>query len=340
MVQKLNEFEALPQISIVIPMYDEEPNIDHLFERLFAVMSNIKADFEIICVNDGSSDRTLALLLKYHNLHPEIKVVDLSRNFGKEIALTAGIDYAVGQAVIPLDADLQDPPELIAELISRWQEGYDVVYAVRRSRQGESWLKRFTSKVFYKCIRQVSSTSIPADTGDFRLLDRCVVEALKQLPERTRFMKGLFAWVGYRQTHIYFDRPERYGGQTSWNYWHLWNLAIEGIASFSTAPLKIWIYVGSVIAALAFLYATFLILRTLIFGIDIAGYASLMVVILFLGGIQLLTLGVLGEYLGRVYEEVKGRPLYLVREQYGFPTSSARREQKSAIDPPIQSERF
>lgn len=321
MIKELDDFEVLPRISIVIPMHDEEQNIDYLFDRLFTIMSIIKADFEIICVNDGSSDRTLALLLKYHDCHPEIKVIDLSRNFGKEIALTAGIDYAIGQAVIPLDADLQDPPELIAELISKWQEGYDVVYAVRRSRQGESWLKRFTSKVFYKCIGQVSPISIPADTGDFRLLDRCVVEALKQLPERTRFMKGLFAWVGYRQTYIYFDRPERYGGQTSWNYWKLWNLALDGIASFSTVPLKIWTYVGSMIAMLAFLYATFLILRTLIFGIDIPGYASLMVVILFLGGVQILTLGVIGEYLSRVYEEVKGRPLYLVRGQYGFSDS-------------------
>ncbi|NEQ67995.1 MAG: glycosyltransferase, partial [Symploca sp. SIO2D2] len=232
--------------------------------------------------------------------------------------LTAGIDYAGGAAVIPIDADLQDPPELIEQLVAKWREGYDVVYATRRSRQGESWPKRFTARSFYRTIGWMSPVPIPRDTGDFRLLDRQVVEALKQMPERTRFMKGLFGWAGFKQTSVLFDREPRINGTTTWNYWRLWNFAIDGITSFSFLPLKVWSYIGLVISFLAFLYATFLVIRTLIFGVDLPGYASLMVTVLFLGGIQLITLGIIGEYLGRVYEEVKGRPLYLVRDSYGF----------------------
>jgi glycosyltransferase involved in cell wall biosynthesis len=245
-------------------------------------------------------------------------VINLSRNFGKEIALTAGLDHAAGQAIIPIDADLQDPPELIGEMIAKWREGYDVVYCTRRSREGETWLKRFTADYFYRIIGHLSQVTIPSNTGDFRLLDRRVVEALKQMPERNRFMKGLFAWVGFKQTALYFDRNPRFRGDTKWNYWKLWNFALDGITSFSLLPLKVWSYVGSIISLLSLLYAIYLVLRTLILGIDLPGYASLMVAILFLGGIQLIGLGVLGEYLGRVYEEVKNRPLYLVRERYGF----------------------
>ena len=299
-------------------MYNEELNIDYLFERLLYVMNSLDSKYEIICVNDGSKDNTLQCLINYCQRNPNIKVINLSRNFGKEIALTAGIDHTRGQAVIPIDADLQDTPELIIELVNKWQQGYDVVYATRLFREGESWLKRFTANVFYHIISRISPIPIPRNTGDFRLLDRRVVEALKQMPERTRFMKGLFAWVGYKQTSIYYDRPQRYRGKTKWNYWKLWNFAIDGIASFSLAPLKIWTYIGLVIALLAFTYAIFLVLRTLIWGIDIPGYASLMVAILFLGGVQILTLGLIGEYLGRVYEETKQRPLYLIRDSYGF----------------------
>jgi len=306
------------EISVVVPLYNEEPNIDYLFERLLLVLAQMNIGYEIICVNDGSQDNTLKCLIEYHRRHPVIKIVNLSRNFGKEVALTAGIDYAGGAAVIPIDADLQDPPELIEQLVAKWREGYDVVYATRRSRQGESWPKRFTARSFYRTIGWMSPVPIPRDTGDFRLLDRQVVEALKQMPERTRFMKGLFGWAGFKQTSVLFDREPRLNGTTTWNYWRLWNFAIDGITSFSFLPLKVWSYIGLVISFLAFLYATFLVIRTLIFGVDLPGYASLMVTVLFLGGIQLITLGIIGEYLGRVYEEVKGRPLYLVRDSYGF----------------------
>ncbi|ACK68359.1 glycosyl transferase family 2 [Rippkaea orientalis PCC 8801] len=306
------------EISIIVPCYNESPNIDYLFERIFSVLNSLNLPYEIICVDDGSRDDTLIKLIDYHHRYREIKVIGLSRNFGKEIALTAGIDYAQGNAVIPIDADLQDPPELISELIAKWQEGYEVVYAKRRSRQGESFLKRFTADVFYRVISNMSNVSIPRDTGDFRLLDRRVVNALKQIPERNRFMKGLFAWVGFKQTAILYDRLPRYQGKTKWNYWKLWNFAIDGITSFSMVPLKVWSYLGVILSFLAFLYGIFLIVRTLILGIDVPGYASLMVTTLFLGGIQLISLGVIGEYLGRVYEEVKQRPLYLVRECYGI----------------------
>jgi glycosyltransferase involved in cell wall biosynthesis len=307
-----------PVLSIVVPMHNEQANLDHLFQRLADVLDRLNLSYEIICIDDGSRDRTLPLLVKYHFTDSRIKVISFSRNFGKEIALTAGIDYASGDAVIPIDADLQDPPELIEALIGKWREGFDVVYATRRSRLGESWMKRLTAGGFYRVIDKIGSVTIPRDTGDFRLLDRRVVDVLKQLPERTRFMKGLFSWVGFRQTSILFDRAQRFQGRSSWNYWRLWNFAVDGITSFSLIPLKVWGYVGIVLSLLAFVYATFLIIRTLMLGVDVPGYASLMVAVLFLGGVQLITLGILGEYLGRVYEEVKGRPLYLVRDRYGF----------------------
>jgi glycosyltransferase involved in cell wall biosynthesis len=305
-------------LSLIVPLYNEEENIDYLFQRLLAVLDSIGMSYEIICINDGSRDRTWDYLLKNHQENPAIKVINLSRNFGKEIALTAGLDHAAGQAIIPIDADLQDPPELIVEMIAKWQEGYDVVYCTRRSRAGESWFKRFTADYFYRIIGRLSQVSIPSNTGDFRLINRQVLEAIKQMPERNRFMKGLFAWVGFKQTAIYFDRKPRHRGGTKWNYWKLWNFALDGITSFSLLPLKVWSYVGSLISLISFLYALYLILRTLLWGIDYPGYASLMVAILFLGGIQLIGLGVLGEYLGRVYDEVKNRPLYLIRDRLGF----------------------
>ncbi|MBE9037038.1 glycosyltransferase family 2 protein [aff. Roholtiella sp. LEGE 12411] len=306
------------ELSVIIPIYNEELNIDYLFERLVSVLNCLNIKYEIVCVNDGSKDNTLKYLIEHHHRNSAIKIVNLSRNFGKEIALTAGIDYSIGAAVVPIDADLQDPPELIEELIAKWREGYDVVCATRRSRRGESWIKRFTANTFYRMIAQLSHIPIPRNTGDFRLLDRRVVNALKQMPERNRFMKGLFAWVGFKQTLVLYDRPQRYKGITKWNYWRLWNFAIDGITSFSFIPLKIWSYLGLAISLLSFLYASFLVIRTFLLGIDIPGYASLMVAVLFLGGVQLLSLGMIGEYLGRVYEEVKGRPLYFVQECYGF----------------------
>jgi polyisoprenyl-phosphate glycosyltransferase len=306
------------QISVVIPLYNEEENIDILFKRVISALESLKLTYEIICINDGSKDKTLDILIDYHLNNSDIKVINLSRNFGKDIALTAGIDYASGNAVIPIDADLQDPPELIGEMVLKWQEGYDIVYATRKTRQSETWFKRSTANAFYVLLDKITKISIPRNTGDFRLLDRKAVEALKRLPERTRFMKGLFAWVGFKSTYILFERQPRYQGNTKWNYWKLWNFALDGITSFSLLPLKIWTYIGLIISLLSLFYASFLVIRTIFLGIDVPGYASLMVAILFLGGIQLITLGIIGEYLGRVYEEIKGRPLYLVRDLYGL----------------------
>lgn len=316
----MNKSVEAPELSLVIPCYNEEDNLDYLFERLQSVLEPLQSTYEIICINDGSKDNTLGRLIQHHQSNPRIKVINFSRNFGKEAALSAGLDFATGNAIIPIDADLQDPPELITELLAKWHEGYDVVNAVRRSRRGESWLKKFTANNFYRIIGKISSIPIPADTGDYRLLDRQVVEALKKLPERNRFMKGLFSWVGYKQTAIYFDRDPRKRGKTSFNYWKLWNFALDGITSFSSFPLKIWGYFGILISGFALFYGLFLVIKTLILGIDVPGYASTIVAILFLGGIQLITLGIIGEYIARMYEEVKNRPLYLVRDSYGFKT--------------------
>ncbi|MEN9203067.1 MAG: glycosyltransferase family 2 protein [Thermostichus sp. DG_1_6_bins_120] len=307
-----------PELSILIPCKNEADNLEHLFERLRQTLDPLLLSYELVCVNDGSQDNTLEILLDFHRRDPRIKVINLSRCFGKEIALTAAIDYASGKAVIPIDADLQDPPELIPQMLELWQQGYQVVYAVRRSRQGESWFKQLTAHGFYHVIDQLSQVRIPRNTGDFRLLDRQVVDAIKQMRERTRFMKGIFAWVGYRQTAIFYDRAPRYRGKTQWNYWRLWNLAVEGITSFSSWPLRVWSYVGLFISLLALLYGAFLVTRTLLLGSDVPGYASLAVMVLFLGGIQLISLGIIGEYLGRIFEEVKGRPLYLVQGAFGF----------------------
>ena len=307
-------------LSVVVPMYNEADNVGEFYARVKIVLERLGEPWEIVCVNDGSNDATLAQLVALHHADARVKVVNFSRNFGKEIALTAGIDHACGQAVIPIDADLQDPPELVADLVAKWREGYDIVNATRRSRQGESWLKRVTAGAFYRVLENMADIPIPRNTGDFRLLARPAVDALKRLPERTRFMKGLFAWVGFKQATVLYDRHPRHAGLTKWNYWRLWNFAIDGIVSFSSAPLKVWSYFGLGIAVLAFLYALFLVSRTLLYGIELPGYASLMVAVLFMGGIQLITLGVLGEYLGRIYDETKQRPLYIVRDYYGIET--------------------
>lgn len=299
-------------------MYNEEKNIAEFHERLVTALENIGGSWEIICVNDGSNDTTLLQLISLHNQDKRFKVISFSRNFGKEIAMTAGIEKASGQVLIPIDADLQDPPELIPEMIEKWREGYQIVNATRRVRHGETWLKRFTAKTFYSFINKISTIPIPTNTGDFRLISRPVVEALKMMPERTRFMKGLFAWVGFQQATVYYDRHPRNAGNTKWNYWRLWNFAIDGLASFSSVPLRIWSYCGLMLSLLSFLYAAFLVVKTVIFGKDWPGYASTMVAILFLGGIQLISLGVIGEYLGRVYKEVKMRPLYIIERSYGF----------------------
>lgn len=308
----------MPELSIVIPMYNEADALEHLFARLRPCVEMVTTNYEVVCVNDGSRDATLAKLREMHTADPRIKVVDLSRNFGKEIALTAGIDYSRGQAVIPIDADLQDPPELIAELVEQWRRGYKVVLATRRSRPGDTWLKRKSAEWFYTAMNKVSTVKLPPNTGDYRLMDRVVVDAVRQMPERTRFMKGIFAWVGFPTTTVYFDRQQRVAGITTWNYWKLWKFALDGIFSFTTVPLKVWTYVGAFISMSSFLWAMYIFTRTLIHGPDVAGYPSLMVAVLFMGGIQLLSIGIIGEYVGRIYRESKQRPLYLVQETVGI----------------------
>ena len=305
-------------LSAVVPMYNEEKNIDVFFSRVFSVLEKLTPEYEIICVNDGSTDTTLEKLLEYHQKNSSVKIINLSRNFGKERALTAGLDYAKGDVVIPIDADLQDPPELIEELVHKWREGYDVVYATRRVRRGESLVRRAITALFYILLNKVSEIPIPRNTGDFRLLDKQVVKALCQLPETGRFMKGLFSWVGFRQTAVLYDRQPRYAGKSSWNYWKLWNFALDGFTSFSFLPLRIWSYVGIIISLLAIIFAGILIVSVLVKGIDVPGYASLMVVMLFLGGIVLIGLGIQGEYIGRLFNEVKKRPLYFVCGKWGL----------------------
>jgi polyisoprenyl-phosphate glycosyltransferase len=313
-------------ISIVCPFYNEAQGVGAFFSRLIPVLDRLGHGYEVICVNDGSRDGTLAALLAMRALHPSVRVIDLSRNFGKEAALTAGLDAARGDAVIPIDVDLQDSPELIAKLVQEWKRGFEVVLAKRVDRRTDSFAKRLTAFLFYRLHNSISSEPLlPENVGDFRLMDRKVVEAIKQLPERRRFMKGIFAWVGFRSTTVEYVRDSRFAGKSRFTGWKLWNFALEGITSFSTAPLRIWTYLGLAVASLAFVYAAFIIIRTVVHGIDVPGYASLLAVTLFLGGIQLIGLGVLGEYLGRVYSEAKQRPIYIVRDSYE-PSQAARRE--------------
>jgi glycosyltransferase involved in cell wall biosynthesis len=301
-------------LSIVVPAYDEEAVIREFHRRLSAVVQELGCQSEIVYVNDGSTDGTLAAMETLKKSDSQVAIVDLSRNFGKEIALTAGLDHATGDAVVVIDADLQDPPELIPELVRYFREGYDVVYAQRTSRVGEGFIKRSTAHLFYRLIRAFSRVKIPEDTGDFRLLSRRAVDSLKLLREQHRFMKGLFAWIGYRHKAVPYNREPRLAGHTKWNYWRLWNFALEGFTSFTIAPLKIATYLGIVTAVAAFVYALRIIYKTLIYGDPVAGYPSLMVAVLFLGGVQLMTIGVLGEYLGRMFDETKKRPLYFLND--------------------------
>jgi glycosyltransferase involved in cell wall biosynthesis len=306
-----------PLISIVAPFYNEEEGVEAFHQRLTQVVDAIPdVRIEFVCVNDGSRDATLARLIEIAKRDIRVRVIDLSRNFGKEAALTAGLDEAQGDAVIPIDADLQDPPELIPAFITKWREGFDVVTARRIDRQSDSFLKRKTAELFYRFHNSIADTAIPENVGDFRLMDRSVVAALKTLPERRRFMKGLFAWVGFRGTVIDYVREARVAGTSKFTGWRLWNFALEGITSFSTIPLRMWTYIGGSLAILAFGYALFIIGRTFVFGIDVPGYASLLAIVLFLGGVQLIGIGVIGEYIGRIYQESKRRPVYIVRGRF------------------------
>lgn len=301
-----------PVFSIVVPAYNEATGLEALHARLSSVMNQIGDAWEVVYVNDGSTDATLDVLHRLHARDPSVALVNLSRNFGKEIATTAGLDHTTGQAVIVIDADLQDPPEIIPELVTQWRAGFDMVYAQRRARGGETWLKKATASAFYRLMAHTGRVQLPRDVGDFRLMSRRATDALLQLREHHRFMKGLFAWIGFPSVAVPYDRAPRHAGESKWNYWKLWNLAIEGITSFTVMPLKVATYLGLVVAVFAFLYGVQIVLKTLFFGNPVAGYPSLLAVVLFLGGVQLMTLGVIGEYLGRVFNETKARPLYIV----------------------------
>jgi glycosyltransferase involved in cell wall biosynthesis len=311
------------QLSMIVPVKDEEEAVAPFVERVSAVLDSLfpgggAPDWEILFIDDGSEDSTLAAIHAAHRRDPRVRALSLSRNFGKEAALSAGLDFAAGKAVIPIDVDLQDPPEMIGAMLAKWREGYEVVYGVRRNRASDSLPKRLTADLYYRAHNYLSSDKIPEHAGDFRLLDRSVVDVIRRMPERNRFMKGLFAWGGFRQAAVEYDRVPREVGSTKFRYWKLWTLALDGITSASTMPLRIWSYIGVVIALLSLVYAIFVVVRTTLFGIDVPGYPSLMVAILFFGGLQLISLGVLGEYVGRILVEAKQRPLYVVREKVGL----------------------
>ena len=305
-----------PILSLICPCYNEEEVISFFITSLDKILKNINLSYEVIIINDGSTDNSLNILKKLQNNYSNIKIINLSRNFGKEAALTAGLDKASGDAIIPIDVDFQDPPNLIPKLVSKWQEGFDVVLAKRKDRTNDHFLKSFSAKYFYKFHNKISDLEIPDNVGDFRLISKRVLEALKQLPENQRFMKGIFAWVGYKTTTVEYKREKREAGTSNFNGWKLWNFAIDGITSFSTLPLRVWTYLGFIISFLSFIYGTVIVIKTLILGVDLPGYASILASILFLGGIQLIGIGVLGEYIGRIYIESKKRPTYIIESEF------------------------
>ena len=308
-------------LSVIVPVKDEQDAIETFITRVRGVIEALPdpaaRSFEILFVDDGSTDATMDRIRAAHAADKRIRAVSLSRNFGKEAALSAGLDHARGEAIVPIDADLQDPPELLGEMLAKWREGFEIVYGVRNNRETDSLPKRLTADLYYRSHNWLSSDKIPEHAGDFRLLDRKVADVIRRMPERTRFMKGLFAWAGFRQASVSYTREPRKIGRSKFNYWKLWTFALDGITSASTVPLRVWSYLGGTVALFAIGYAVFVIVRTLISGVQVPGYASLMVAVLFLGGLQLLSLGILGEYVGRIMIETKNRPLYVVREHVG-----------------------
>ena len=312
-----SESETGTDLTLVVPVYNESESLPLFIDRTTRSLAALGLSYEIIFVDDGSKDNSLQLLIGAAQRDPRVRVLEFSRNFGKEAALTAGLDAATGKAVIPIDADLQHPPEIIQSMVALWHEGFDVVLGCRASRENDRPIQRRLAHLFYKVHNRLADCRIPPDVGDFRLMDRCVVEAIKLLPERRRFMKGIFAWVGFRTTTVYFDVAPRQSGSTSFSTWQLWNFALDGILGFSTLPLRIWTYAGSAVATGALVYAITIVLKTLLAGTDLPGYPSLFSAILFFGGVQLIGIGVLGEYIGRIHSEVKGRPIYIVRKRYG-----------------------
>lgn len=305
-----------PDISIIVSVYNEEDSLDIFFKTIRQTMEQKKDyHYEIICVDDGSTDDTFSLLQKYAQEDFRIKVIKFSRNFGKEYGLMAGLKYCSGRAAVPIDVDLQDPPELILQFIEKWEDGYDMVYGIRNDRASDTWLKRWTAKLFYKTYNLMTRSPIPYNAGDYRLIDRKIIDTILELPERNIFMKGIFGWTGFKSCGIKYVRQKRVAGVSKWNYWKLWNFALDGITASTTLPLRIWTYLGSMLSFLGLLYALYIIIRTITYGADVPGYASLLVFILLVGGVQMIILGILGEYIGRIFIEVKHRPLYIVEKE-------------------------
>lgn len=316
---ELNRYKMqkkVPFISIITPCYNEEDVVNIFLEKIIPVLEQLKKSYEIIFVNDGSRDNTLEILKMKANKYENVRVISLSRNFGKEAALSAGLDMSRGDVVVPIDVDLQDPPELILDFVGKYEKGYDVVVGQRADRTTDTSAKRIFAELFYKMHNKISDIEIPDNVGDYRLMSRKVIQELKRLPETQRFMKGIFAWLGFKTAVVKYKRKERVAGKTSFNGWKLWNFAIDGITSFSTAPLRIWLYIGMLLAFISFIYGSWIVLKTLIFGVDSPGYASMITVSLFLGGIQLMGIGILGEYVGRIYLESKNRPVYIIEDEY------------------------
>lgn len=309
-----------PMLSLIVPVLNEEESIAPFIEAVDRHLAELPAALEIVFIDDGSTDRTIDEIQRARQTDERVCYLKLSRNFGKEAAMTAGLEHAHGDAIIPMDVDLQDPPELILEFFRLWQEGYDTVYGIRRDRNEDTPSKRASAGMFYRIFNWLSHTEIPSNAGDFRLMDRKVVEALNKLTERNRFMKGMFAWPGFSSIGVEYSRPARYAGHTKWNIWKLWNFALDGLTGFSTWPLRVWSYFGLTIAFFSLLYMVFIILRTMIYGVELPGYASIMTAVMFFGSIQLISIGVLGEYIGRLYVEAKGRPVYII-DQFGFKKS-------------------
>lgn len=302
--------------SIVIPVFNEEEVIEHTYERIKTVMKNADGNYELLFINDGSRDRSVEILLNLSEQDNRIKIVDFSRNFGHQIAITAGMDYALGDAIVIIDADLQDPPELILEMIQKWKEGYDVVYAKRTARKGETFFKKQTASAFYRTLRAMTEIEIPIDTGDFRLIDRKVCNQMKNIHEKNRFVRGLVSWVGFKQSAVEYERDERFAGETKYPLKRMLKLSLDGITSFSYKPLKLANYLGASLSVIGFVYMLIVLYQKLFTTTTVTGWSSIIVIQLFFSGITLMMLGVIGEYIGRIYDEAKGRPLYIVKDIY------------------------
>lgn len=304
----------MKDLSIIIPIYNEAGNIQMLFERLSSVIREMHVDVEYVFVNDGSRDNSMELIKGLVGTNPEVRYLDFSRNFGHQIAVAAGLDYCTGNCAVIIDADLQDPPEMIMELYNKWKQGFEVVYAKRRSREGESFLKKFTAKLFYRTLKRITSIKIPVDTGDFRIIDRKVINVLKKMPEQQKFLRGQISWIGFRQTYIEYDREERHSGTSGYTYKKMLRFALDGITSFSNLPLRFATITGFVVSGIAFFFILYALYERLITRNYVPGWASLMLAVLFIGGVQLISIGIIGEYISRMSSNIRNRPLYILRE--------------------------